>query len=229
VNGNQSDNSATSAGAAYVFVRSGTTWTQQAYLKASNTEANDFFGFSVAVSGDTVVVGAPREASNATGVNGNQSDNSATSAGAAYVFVRSGTTWSQQAYLKASNTETGDDFGFSVAVSGDTIVVGAWGEDSNATGVNGNQNDNSLGQAGAAYTFTGLHSGPLLALVPDNRGGFIVQFNGVPGSTYRLQSAPSAAGPWTTIATITSPPSGLIEYDDLTPSPGQAFYRTVHP
>jgi hypothetical protein len=97
---------------------------QQAYLKASNTEAGDSFGVAVAVSGDTVVVGAPAEASNATGVNGDQSNNSAQSAGAAYVFVRSGTSWSQQAYLKASNTEAGDSFGFSVSVSGDTVVVG---------------------------------------------------------------------------------------------------------
>ena len=111
VNGNQSDNSAVDAGAAYVFVRSGTTWSQQAYLKASNTGAGDCFGCSVAVSGDTVVVGALGEDSNATGVNGNQSDNSAADAGAAYVFVRSGTTWSQQAYLKASNTGAGDLFG----------------------------------------------------------------------------------------------------------------------
>ena len=81
---------------------------QQAYLKASNTGASDYFGYSVAVSGDTVVVGAISEASNATGVNGNQSDNSAPDSGAAYVFVRSGTNWSQQAYLKASNTGAGD-------------------------------------------------------------------------------------------------------------------------
>ncbi len=89
------------------------------------------FGCSVAVSGDTVVVGAYYEDSNATGVNGNQADNSATDSGAAYVFVRNGTTWSQQAYLKASNTGAGDQFGCSVAVSGDTVVVGASWEDSN--------------------------------------------------------------------------------------------------
>ena len=123
INGNQSDNSATEAGAAYVFVRNGTTWAQQAYLKASNTDANDEFGCSVAISGNTVVVGARGEASAATGVNGNQSDNSAPDAGATYVFVRNGTTWTQQAYLKAS--QAGDTaFGFSVAISGDTAVVG---------------------------------------------------------------------------------------------------------
>jgi hypothetical protein len=68
--------------------------------------------------------------------------------------VRSGGDWSQQAYLKASNTGAGDWFGYSVAVSGDTVVVGAWEEDSNATGVNGNQADNSAPDAGAAYLFT---------------------------------------------------------------------------
>jgi hypothetical protein len=154
VGGNQTDNSANAAGAAYVFVRSGTTWSQQAYLKASNTNASDWFGSAVAISGDTIVVGAFFEASNATGVNGNQTDNSVLQAGAAYVFVRSGVTWSQQAYLKASNTGAGDTFGSAVAISGDTIVVGAYGEDSNTTGVNGNQTDNSASGAGAAYAFT---------------------------------------------------------------------------
>jgi hypothetical protein len=137
----------------YVFVRSETTWAQQAYLKASTTGANDLFGYSVAVSGDTVVVGAYQEDSNATGVNGNQADNSATDAGAAYVFVRSGATWAQQAYLKASNTGATDFFGYNVAVSGNTVVVGAHQEASNATGVNGEQADNSAANAGAAYVF----------------------------------------------------------------------------
>ena len=160
VNGDQSDNSAIDAGAAFVFVRNGTTWTQQAYLKASNTgggilgeSLGDFFGFSVAVSGNTVVVGAYYESSDANGVNGNQTDNSASLAGAAYVFVRDGTTWTQQAYLKASNSSEGDYFGYSVAVAGDTAVIGALGEDSNATGINGDQNDNSAFDAGAAYVF----------------------------------------------------------------------------
>ena len=107
----------------------------------------------MAVSGDTVVVGADGEASNATGINGDQTDNSAPDAGAAYVFVRNGTTWSQQAYLKASNTDAGDAFGYSVAVSGDTVVVGANFETSGATGVNGDQADNSAPFAGAAYVF----------------------------------------------------------------------------
>ena len=153
VNGNQTNHAAGLSGAAYVFARNGDSWVQQAYLKASNTGAGDFFGGEVAISGDTIVVGAEREASNATGVNGNQTDNSALGSGAAYVFVRNGTNWTQQAYLKASNTEQFDAFGRRVAISGDTVVIGASGEDSNATGINGNQSDNSASFSGAAYVF----------------------------------------------------------------------------
>jgi hypothetical protein len=153
VNGDQADNSAFQSGAAYVFVRAGGVWSQQAYLKASNTGAVDQFGWSVAVSNDTVVVGANWEDSSATGVNGDETDDSGDSSGAAYVFVRSGGVWSQQAYLKASNTGADDEFGISVAVSGDTVVVGAPREDSNATGVNGNQANNSAFESGAAYVF----------------------------------------------------------------------------
>jgi len=79
------------------LVLNAATPTQQAYIKASNTDADDLFGYRVAISGDTMVVGAFSEKSNATGVNGNQGDDSFSEAGAAYIFVRSGTTWSQQA------------------------------------------------------------------------------------------------------------------------------------
>ena len=90
---------------------------QQGYLKASNTNANDQFGYLIAFSGDTLVVGAPQEGSNATGVNGDQANNSAANSGAVYVFTRTGGVWTQQAYLKASNTEAEDQFGVSVAIS----------------------------------------------------------------------------------------------------------------
>jgi len=154
VDGDQSDNSFPGSGAVYVFTRSGTTWSQQAYLKASNPDINDEFGRSVAVSGDTVVVGAHLEDSNATGIDGTQSDNSAFSSGAVYVFTRSGTTWSQQAYLKATNSFNGDEFGKSIAISGNSVVVGAGKEDSNATGVGGNQSNNTASASGAVYVFT---------------------------------------------------------------------------
>ncbi len=109
----------------------------QGYLKASNTGAHDVFGFSVSVSGDTLAVGAHYESSAATGVNGNENDDSAPDSGAVYVFVRSGGEWTQQAYLKASNTGAEDNFGRSVSLSGDTLAIGADGEDSSATGVDG--------------------------------------------------------------------------------------------
>jgi hypothetical protein len=107
-----------------VFVRSGTTWTHQAYLKAPNTSIQDYFGYSVAISGDTIVVGAFGEDSNTTdiinGANLSSTNNSGSSNGAAYVFTRSVTIWTHQAYLKALNTSNSDSFGSSVAISGDT-------------------------------------------------------------------------------------------------------------
>lgn len=154
VNGNQVDNSAFASGAVYVFTRAGGLWSQQAYLKASNTGASDLFGYSVSFSTDRLAVGAIHDASAASGINGNQADNSASISGAVYVFTRTGTTWAQEAYLKASNTDAGDNFGYSVALSGDTLAVGASEEDSGATGVNGNQADNNALGSGAVYVFT---------------------------------------------------------------------------
>ena len=155
-----SDNSADDSGAAYVFNRSGTSWSQQAYLKAPNPEASDYFGNSVSINGDTAIVGAADEDSNQTTItNGTtaSSDNSASGAGAVYVFTRSGSNWSQQAYIKAPNAEFADEFGWSVAVTDDTAVVGSAYEDSNQlTITNGAtaSSDNSVGGSGAAYVFT---------------------------------------------------------------------------
>ena len=158
VEGIQTDNSAANSGAAYIFIRSGGIWSQQAYIKASNTDINDVFGSSIALSldGNTLAVGAIQESSNATDVNGNQSDNSKQNSGAIYVFTRVATTWSQQAYLKSSNSDIADGFGFSVSLSedGGTLAVGAALEDSFATGVNGDQADNRAVQSGAVYLFT---------------------------------------------------------------------------
>jgi hypothetical protein len=158
VNGDQSDNSSGANGAVYVYVRTGSTWTQQAYLKSSNGDMyngfGDEFGYALAVSGDTIAVGAWLEDSSATGINGNQADNGAEDSGAVYVFKRTGTDWAQQAYIKASNPNASDLFGFWIALSDDTLVVAAYAEDSNARGIGGDQNDNSMIDAGAAYVFT---------------------------------------------------------------------------
>jgi FG-GAP repeat len=166
VNANQRDNSVYASGAVYVYIRQGDSWTQQAYVKASNPGQSDHFGSSVALSrdGNTMAIAAHWEASGATGVNGNQNDNSIPQSGAVYVFTRNGTTWTQQAYIKASNTGKagegqlagdGDQFGFSLALSGDgnTLAVGAISEDSAAQQINGNQGDDSAQSAGAVYVY----------------------------------------------------------------------------
>ena len=166
INGNQRDNSLYNAGAVYVFVMRNGAWTQQAYIKASNAGRNDMFGLTVALSrdGNTLVVAAPWESSAATGVNGRQDDDSLPQAGAVYVFTRTGDAWTQQAYIKASNTGRkgqgddveGDQFGFSIAVSGDgnTLAAGAISEDSVAKGLNGAQENDAASSAGAVYVFT---------------------------------------------------------------------------
>lgn len=158
IGGDQSDNSATSAGAVYVFSRDpAQVWSQQAYVKASNSQESDAFGFALSFSsdGNTLAVGSLGEDSSATGVDGDQADNGADFSGAVYVFARSATTWSQQAYVKASNTAADDSFGVALALSpdGDTLAVGAPGEESRATGIGGDQADNGASRAGAAYVF----------------------------------------------------------------------------
>ena len=154
VDGDEANNGAKRSGAAYVFTRAAGVWSQEAYLKASNAEAGDFFGRSVDISGDTIVVGAYGEDSAAAGVDADQSSNTAPFCGAAYVFARDAGSWTQQAYLKASNAGNFDYFGISVAIDADTLVVGAYGEWSSATGVGGDQGDNGAFLSGAAYVFT---------------------------------------------------------------------------
>ncbi|MEW8461355.1 MAG: hyalin, partial [Candidatus Thiodiazotropha endolucinida] len=127
------------------------------YFKASNTGRWDFFGVSVALSadGNTMAISATGDDSPATGVDGDQLGDSSGSSGAVFLFVREGTSWRQQAYIKSSNSDMEDDFGGSLALSsnGDVLAVGALSEDSAAIGVNGNQADNSAEDSGAVYLF----------------------------------------------------------------------------
>ncbi|MBK8430871.1 MAG: FG-GAP repeat protein [Chloroflexi bacterium] len=118
------------SGSAYVFTRSGGVWSEQAKLTASDPAMNDFFGIAVAVSGDTAVIGAYLD------------DDGGSDSGSAYVFTRTGGVWSQQAKLTASDAAAGDSFGWSVAISGDTAVIGA------AMDNDGGEN------SGSAYVFT---------------------------------------------------------------------------
>lgn len=158
VNGTESSNGRTDSGAAYVFHRSGGVWTQDAYLKAPNADLSDWFGQPVAMAADgqTLAVGAGREDSSADGVDGNMNNNGAPQAGAIYTFVRSGNSWSFDAYLKASNSETNDALGFDINLSddGQTLVSGSYGDDSQATGINGDDGNNAGGNNGSAYLFT---------------------------------------------------------------------------
>jgi len=117
-------------GTAFVFTRTGNTWTEQAKLVAGDGAADDYFGSSVGISGDTIVVGAHLD------------DDKGLNSGSAYVYKRTGTTWTEQAKLTASDGDARDQFGFSVAIEGDTIVVGAWRDDDNGS------------DSGTAFVFT---------------------------------------------------------------------------
>jgi hypothetical protein len=166
INGDQNDHSIPQAGAVYVFTRTGTTWAQQAYIKASNTGEpgvgdqlgdGDQFGFSIGLSadGNTLAAGAIGEDSGAKGINGDQNDNSQQGSGAVYIFTRNGAKWSQQAYIKPSNTDANDLFGYSVGLSadGNTLAASSYDEDSSAREINGVMDRGRRG-SGAIYVFT---------------------------------------------------------------------------
>ena len=141
---------------------------QVAYLKASNPVEDAHFGCggtltghagnasAISADGSTLAIGAPHENSGAKGINGDQKNQSAEDTGAIYFFTRKGTTWTQTAYVKASNADSYDEFGSAMALSkdGKLMAVGARGEASAAKGINGNQNDNSALGAGAVYIFS---------------------------------------------------------------------------
>ncbi len=149
------DELAESSGAVYVFSDNGSNWSQQAYMKASNAGAFDFFGMSISLSadGNTLAVGAVGEDGSTSGIN-SASDEAASGAGAAYLFSRSGSTWTEQAYIKASNTQAFDSFGQAVSLSadGNTLAVGAYAEDSATSGVNPIPDENAPG-SGAVFLY----------------------------------------------------------------------------
>ena len=115
------DSGVSDSGSAYVFVKNGSTWSQQAKLTASDAAANDEFGVSVSIDGNTIVVGSRYD------------DDGGTNSGSAYVFVWDGSTWSQQAKLTSSDATVNDEFGLSVSISGNIKLVGAPFEDTGGT------------------------------------------------------------------------------------------------
>ena len=120
------------SGSAYVFKRTGTTWLQEDKLLPTDAAEGDQFGRSVSISGDYVVVGAVFH------------DDNGTESGSAYLFKRSGTSWSQEAILLASDGAAYDEFGLRVSISGDYAVVGAQNHDDNGT------------ESGSAYVYNGF-------------------------------------------------------------------------
>ncbi len=145
------DDNGSDSGSAYVYTRSGTAWTQQAKLTAADGATTDYFGTSVALFGDTALVGAYRD------------DDKGTDSGSAYVFSRSGTAWTQQAKLTAGDGAAYDNFGYSVALSGDTALVGAYGDDGNGSayvftrfGIAWNQQAKLIAADGAAGDYFGV-------------------------------------------------------------------------
>jgi hypothetical protein len=130
VGAHQDDDKGSASGSAYVFTRTGGTWTQQAKLVPADGTAGDYFGFAVAVDADTIVVGA------------HQDDDKGANSGSVYVFTRTGATWTQQAKLTATDGAASDFFGHAVAVDAGTIVVGAYWDDDKGD------------YSGSAYVFT---------------------------------------------------------------------------
>ncbi|KAA3606541.1 MAG: T9SS C-terminal target domain-containing protein [Calditrichaeota bacterium] len=129
VGADQNDDNGSNSGSAYIFVRSGTSWTQQAKLTANDASTLDNFGTSVSISGDYAVVGA------------NQNYDGVSNSGSAYIFVRSGTSWTQQAKLTNNDGTTLDNFGISVSINGDYAIIGD------------DQNDDNGTNSGSAYIF----------------------------------------------------------------------------
>lgn len=145
-----SSNYLANAGSVNVYVKSGANWVFQQKLVAPTRRAQVYFGSSVSISGDTIVVGAYGE----THDEGNA--NSLSAAGAAYVFTRSGTTWTFQKKLVGTGTEgrrADDQYGYSVAIHSGTIVVGSWYQDFNSAGAGG-----YINAAGAVFIYTGSGS-----------------------------------------------------------------------
>lgn len=145
------------SGAAYVFTHNGTTWTQNAYIKASNAQAEDQFGHKLKLSADGqyLAVSTIIEAGSSRGINGDQTDDSAANTGAVYVFGLDAGNWVQISYVKPSNTRGGDRFGADLGLSGDgsVMAVGGYRDASNATGVNGDQHNNAAPSSGAVYVY----------------------------------------------------------------------------
>lgn len=187
-------------GAVYIYERGASAWSQQAFIKAANAFDNSEFGYSMALVGDTLAVGARRENSNQTTIiNGTTAsfNASALAAGAVYVYRRTGTNWAQEAYVKAPNAKAIQYFGTSVALAGDTLAVGAPGEASNQNTItNGVAASSNTGvtNAGAVYVFRNIGRlfDPLVRVSARSATSITLSWNANLGNTRRVKVAPVA-------------------------------------
>ncbi|WP_289032083.1 cadherin-like beta sandwich domain-containing protein [uncultured Paraglaciecola sp.] len=156
INSLANNDDALNSGAVWVFVDENSTWSQQVFIKSSNSHAGQRFGVAVDVFNDNLLVGAFADNSDSTGINGDSANSNASTSGAAYMFERTQGSWQQSHYIKASNTDSNDQFGTCVAMTKNQFVIGASGEYSAATVIDGDQSDNTQSRRGAAYYFQNI-------------------------------------------------------------------------
>ena len=177
----EDDDDGTNSGSAYLFVRDGQSWTEQAKLTASDATTSDLFGWSVSISGDYAIVGAIWD------------DDAGGTAGSAYLFVRDGQSWTEQAELTASDAAAFDQFGYSVSISGEYAIIGARFDDDGGS------------NSGSAYLYSGIIVG-----IDDERAGLPTEFA-------LSQNYPNPFNPETRIS-FALPEAGftrIIIYDQL--------------
>jgi|JI10StandDraft_1071094.scaffolds.fasta_scaffold19522_2 hypothetical protein len=217
-----------------ILLRTGSTWSLQTALPPSGT-GSLFFGATVDLNGDRLLVGDTGDSSIATGVDGQRDNTDAEGSGAAYLFERNGATWNLLHYLKASNTGSFDVFGRAASQSGNVLVVGAPFESSDAIGINGPQYNNNAPRSGAAYMFerSSFRSvgGRLQGLSPDQNieiqlngqeiltmhvdGGFLFQSLLESGQSYRVSIHALPEGQQCTLSNESGVLSGINRNDVL--------------
>ena len=152
---NQGDSNA--YGSTYIYTSNGDTWTRQAYIKASNAKLSYQCGGALTLShnGNILAVSSLVESSRAKGINGNEADTGAFYSGAAYLFIRDNAIWKQKSYIKSPNSESQDRFSRALGLdaSGESLIISAYKEASNANNINGNQSNNEASASGAVYIY----------------------------------------------------------------------------
>jgi hypothetical protein len=141
-------------GDAFIYERaSGGAWGMKQAFRATVPRASDWYGYVVKLTGTTLLIGSPGDASGSNGLMGDPKNDAVLDSGAMYMYGRARDEWVSTSFIKASNPDTPDYFGSAIAVYGDTVVSTSPSESGDAPGVDGNQTSNTLTYAGAAYVF----------------------------------------------------------------------------